>query len=156
MICRCYYRRGQHIRSPNYMFICASQSQGVRNAWVYLLKLSCISCNPSLWDIGEERWRFVLFLPFYGIKLAKYSFFLFQMPLWHRKEEKYQRRSLLLSLKIHSTTTENADDISGSFNSETIPLWPFLGSRVTLIEYRVFYTTLQFFVWEDDDWLLCV
>lgn len=29
--------------------------------------------------------------------------FLFQMPLWHRIEEKYQRRSLLLSLKIHST-----------------------------------------------------
>lgn len=48
-------------------------------------------------------------------------FFLFQMPLWHRIEEKYQRMSLLLSLKIHSThTTENVDDISGSF-SETIP-----------------------------------
>lgn len=27
MICRCYYGRGQHIRSPNYVFICASQSQ---------------------------------------------------------------------------------------------------------------------------------
>lgn len=27
VICRCYYGRGQHIRSPNYVFICASQSQ---------------------------------------------------------------------------------------------------------------------------------
>lgn len=44
--------------------------------------------------------------------------FLFQMPLWHRIEEKYQRKSLLLSLKIHST---HITDISGSFISETIP-----------------------------------